>query len=147
MCVGARALGAVLSGKSGLRMIDLRGNKIGKGAVRILAEALERSERVRHVYVHAGGKIEALGASRWAKPRSEHAPEETADNLKKYGGFVPGIRPGKNTAEYLDYVLTRLTVVGASYLAIICLLPELLISKYFCIVWKDLKFHVYCMIN
>ena len=57
-------------------------------------------------------------------------PEETADNLKKYGGFVPGIRPGKNTAEYLDYVLTRLTVVGASYLAIICLLPELLISKY-----------------
>ncbi len=57
-------------------------------------------------------------------------PEDTADNLKKYGGFVPGIRPGKNTAEYLDYVLTRLTVVGASYLAIICLLPELLISKY-----------------
>ena len=57
-------------------------------------------------------------------------PEETADNLKKYGGFVPGIRPGKNTAEYLDYVLTRLTVVGAAYLAIICLLPELLISKY-----------------
>mgnify|MGYP001363072697 FL=1 len=57
-------------------------------------------------------------------------PEETADNLKKYGGFVPGIRPGKNTAEYLDYVLTRLTVVGATYLAIICLLPELLISRY-----------------
>jgi len=57
-------------------------------------------------------------------------PEETADNLKKYGGFVPGIRPGKNTAEYLDRVLTRLTVVGASYLAIICLLPELLISNY-----------------
>jgi len=57
-------------------------------------------------------------------------PEETADNLKKYGGFVPGIRPGKNTAEYLDKVLTRLTVVGASYLAIICLLPELLISQY-----------------
>ncbi len=57
-------------------------------------------------------------------------PEETADNLKKYGGFVPGIRPGKNTAEYLDKVLTRLTVVGASYLALICLLPELLISNY-----------------
>jgi preprotein translocase subunit SecY len=57
-------------------------------------------------------------------------PEETADNLKKHGGFVPGIRPGKNTAEYLDKVLTRLTVVGASYLAIICLLPELLISEY-----------------
>ncbi|MEE8223036.1 MAG: preprotein translocase subunit SecY, partial [Alphaproteobacteria bacterium] len=53
----------------------------------------------------------------------------TADNLKKHGGFVPGIRPGKNTAEYLDYVLTRLTVVGASYLTLISLLPEFLISK------------------
>ncbi len=57
-------------------------------------------------------------------------PEETADNLKKYGGFVPGIRPGKRTAEYLDYVLTRLTVVGAIYMCLICLLPELLISKW-----------------
>ncbi|MBC8158014.1 MAG: preprotein translocase subunit SecY [Alphaproteobacteria bacterium] len=57
-------------------------------------------------------------------------PTETADNLKKYGGFVPGIRPGKNTAEYLDRVLTRLTVVGAAYLAAVCLLPELLISRF-----------------
>ena len=57
-------------------------------------------------------------------------PVETADNLKKYGGFVPGIRPGDNTAKYLDWVLTRLTVVGAAYLAAIVLLPELLISKY-----------------
>ena len=57
-------------------------------------------------------------------------PQETADNLKKYGGFVPGIRPGKNTAEYLDRVLTRLTVVGAAYLAAVCLLPEILISQY-----------------
>ncbi len=57
-------------------------------------------------------------------------PVDTADNLKRYGGFVPGIRPGKNTADYLDWVLTRLTVVGAAYLAFICLLPELLISKY-----------------
>jgi preprotein translocase subunit SecY len=56
-------------------------------------------------------------------------PSETAENLRKYGGFVPGIRPGKNTAEYLDFVLTRLTVVGAAYLIIICLLPEFLISK------------------
>ena len=56
-------------------------------------------------------------------------PEETADNLKKYGGFVPGIRPGVRTAEYLDYVLTRITVVGAAYLTLICLLPEFLISK------------------
>ncbi|BBK30229.1 protein translocase subunit secY/sec61 alpha [Stella humosa] len=57
-------------------------------------------------------------------------PAETADNLRKYGGFVPGIRPGKTTADYLDYVLTRLTVVGALYLAVICLLPEFLISQY-----------------
>ena len=56
-------------------------------------------------------------------------PEEVADNLKKHGGFVPGIRPGKRTAEYLDYVLTRLTVVGAGYLALICVLPELLIAE------------------
>ena len=57
-------------------------------------------------------------------------PTDTADNLKKYGGFIPGIRPGNNTAEYLDYVLTRLTTVGAAYLALVCLLPELLISQY-----------------
>jgi preprotein translocase subunit SecY len=57
-------------------------------------------------------------------------PEETADNLKKYGGFIPGIRPGKNTTAYLDRVLTRLTCVGAAYLSVICLLPELLISRY-----------------
>ena len=57
-------------------------------------------------------------------------PAETADNLKRYGGFVPGIRPGKNTADYLDYVLTRLTVVGAMYLAAVSMLPEILISQY-----------------
>ncbi len=57
-------------------------------------------------------------------------PQETADNLKKYGGFVPGIRPGSATAEYFDYVLTRLTAVGGLYLAGVCLLPELLISNY-----------------
>jgi preprotein translocase subunit SecY len=57
-------------------------------------------------------------------------PEDTADNLKKYGGFVPGIRPGRNTSKYLDYVLTRLTVVGAFYLAAVCILPEILISQY-----------------
>jgi len=57
-------------------------------------------------------------------------PEETADNLKRYNGFIPGIRPGKNTAAYLDYVLTRLTAVGAAYLAVVCLLPEILISQY-----------------
>jgi preprotein translocase subunit SecY len=57
-------------------------------------------------------------------------PTETADNLRKYGGFIPGIRPGKNTADHLDYVLTRLTVVGAAYLAAVCILPEILISQY-----------------
>lgn len=57
-------------------------------------------------------------------------PQETADNLKKFGGFVPGIRPGDRTAEYLDYVLTRLTVVGAIYLSLVCVIPELLIAKY-----------------
>ncbi|MCP3735421.1 preprotein translocase subunit SecY [Sphingomonas sp. RP10(2022)] len=55
-------------------------------------------------------------------------PEETADNLKRYGGFIPGIRPGKNTENYFDYVLTRITVIGAAYLTIICLLPEYLVS-------------------
>jgi preprotein translocase subunit SecY len=57
-------------------------------------------------------------------------PADTADNLKKHGGYVPGIRPGKHTADYLDYVLTRLTVVGAAYLAVVCIIPELLISQY-----------------
>ena len=57
-------------------------------------------------------------------------PEETADNLKKHGGFVPGIRPGRNTAEYFDYVLTRLTVVGAAYLTVVALLPEILRTRF-----------------
>jgi preprotein translocase subunit SecY len=57
-------------------------------------------------------------------------PSETADNLKKSGAIVPGHRPGKNTAEHLDYIITRLTVVGAAYLATICVLPEILITKY-----------------
>ncbi|MFM9841757.1 MAG: preprotein translocase subunit SecY [Dongiaceae bacterium] len=62
-------------------------------------------------------------------------PAETADNLKKYGGFIPGYRPGKHTADYLDYVLTRLTMVGSLYLAAVCLIPEALIS------WKSLPFY------
>ena len=57
-------------------------------------------------------------------------PEDTADNLRRYGGYIPGIRPGQPTAEYLDYVLTRLTVLGAIYLSAVCILPELLISRY-----------------
>jgi len=57
-------------------------------------------------------------------------PQETADNLRQYGGFIPGIRPGKNTADYLDFVLTRLTVLGAIYLSVICIIPEWLISQF-----------------
>ena len=56
-------------------------------------------------------------------------PKDTADNLKKYGGFVPGIRPGENTANYLDYILTRLTVIGAIYLSFICLITRIVDSK------------------
>jgi len=57
-------------------------------------------------------------------------PEDTADNLRRNGGYIAGIRPGKSTAEYLDYVLTRLTVLGAAYLSAVCILPEILISQY-----------------
>jgi preprotein translocase subunit SecY len=56
-------------------------------------------------------------------------PEETSENLKKNGGFIPGIRPGKNTEKYLDYVLTRITVIGAGYLTIVCVLPEWVIAQ------------------
>ena len=56
-------------------------------------------------------------------------PEETAENLKKNGGFIPGIRPGKRTEQYLDYVLTRITVVGAIYLALVCVIPEYMIAQ------------------
>ncbi|MEX2295905.1 MAG: preprotein translocase subunit SecY [Dongiaceae bacterium] len=57
-------------------------------------------------------------------------PVDTAENLRKQGGFIPGIRPGKNTAEYINYVLTRVTVIGAVYLAAICLLPEIMIARF-----------------
>jgi preprotein translocase subunit SecY len=57
-------------------------------------------------------------------------PVETAENLKKHGGFIPGVRPGERTAQFIDHVLTRITVLGAAYLAIICLLPEMLISQF-----------------
>ena len=50
----------------------------------------------------------------------------TADNLKKHGGFIPGIRPGKATADYLDFVVTRITVIGAAYITLVCLVPEVL---------------------
>jgi len=57
-------------------------------------------------------------------------PTDTAENLRRNGGYVPGIRPGQPTADYLDFVLTRLTVLGAAYLAAVCILPEILISQY-----------------
>lgn len=55
-------------------------------------------------------------------------PKDTADQLKKHSGFIPGIRPGERTAEYIDYVLTRITVIGAIYIILVCLLPEFLMS-------------------
>ena len=57
-------------------------------------------------------------------------PDDVADNMRKYGGFVPGIRPGKRTAEYIDTIMTRITLVAAIYLAIVCILPEFLISGF-----------------
>ncbi len=57
-------------------------------------------------------------------------PADTADNLKKHGGFIPGIRPGRNTEEHLRFILLRLTTVGALYLSVVCLLPEILISRF-----------------
>jgi preprotein translocase subunit SecY len=57
-------------------------------------------------------------------------PDETAENLKKYGGVFPGIRPGKKSAQFIDYTVTRITVIGASYLAVVCLIPEFLFYKY-----------------
>ena len=56
-------------------------------------------------------------------------PDETADNLKRNGGFIPGIRPGKNTATYLDYVLTRITVLGAAYITVVCVVPEYVLAQ------------------
>jgi preprotein translocase subunit SecY len=57
-------------------------------------------------------------------------PLDVSENLKKHGGYIPGIRPGKNTSDYLYRVLTRLTTVGALYLSLVCILPEILIKKF-----------------
>jgi preprotein translocase subunit SecY len=57
-------------------------------------------------------------------------PDEVAENLRKYGGFLPGIRPGNRTARYLDFVLTRVTVIGAIYITAVCVLPEVMIGYY-----------------
>lgn len=83
---GARALAAVLAGPCALRSVDLRENHVGKSGVRAIAEALERSKRVRHVYVHAGGKIEALGTGLWAAPRGDLGPDVAATMSAGAGG-------------------------------------------------------------
>jgi preprotein translocase subunit SecY len=57
-------------------------------------------------------------------------PKDTADQLKKHSGFIPGYRPGERTADYIDYVLTRITAIGAVYLVLVCLLPEFLITTF-----------------
>ena len=57
-------------------------------------------------------------------------PKETSENLRKYGGYIPGIRPGDRTAEYIESILTKLTTIGACYLTLVCLMPEFLIAKY-----------------
>ena len=57
-------------------------------------------------------------------------PNEAADNMRKYGGFIPGIRPGKNTAEYMNKILTKITVVGGLYLSILSLLPQIMIQRH-----------------
>jgi len=56
-------------------------------------------------------------------------PADVADNMKKYGGFIPGIRPGKRTAEYIDKVLTRITLGGAAYISLVCVLPSVLMTQ------------------
>jgi preprotein translocase subunit SecY len=57
-------------------------------------------------------------------------PVDVAENLKKHGGFIPGIRPGKKTAEFIDKIIVRLTVIGAAYISVVCVLPTILISKF-----------------
>ena len=75
-----------------------------------------------------GGTI--LRTSRTNPAKRPEGLQRCVENLKKYGGFIPGIRPGKKTAEYIDYVLTRITVVGGIYLAFVCLIPEYVIYRY-----------------
>ena len=70
------------------------------------------------------------GGTGYDSGMTRQAAQETADSLKKNGGFVPGIRPGERTAEYIDTILMRLTTVGALYLTFVCLMPEFLIAKY-----------------
>ena len=97
----------------------------GAGWLQTIAHLLSRGQPL--YYLLFAGLI-VLFSFVWAAIAFN--PEETADNLKKNGGFIPGIRPGTNTARYFDLVLTRLTVIGAAYLVIVCLLPDFAMSNY-----------------
>lgn len=108
---GARALAAVLASKNAIKLIDLRGNKISKAGIKNIAEALERNEKVKHVYVHAGGKIEALGISRWANPRNNNTSELASTNPDKSSQSgvetvcVVDIRDNKPESSNFQYML------------------------------------------
>ena len=102
---GARALGAVLGGRSSLRTLDMRGNRVGKQGIRAIAEALERSERVRHVYVHAGGKVEALGTGRWAVPRDTTAADFARSQRDILLSEQPLLHTGSTRAQLLDDIV------------------------------------------
>ena len=91
----------------------------------------ERNHRTKNFFSGNTHIVVYIAKNSWLYKVSGFQPFRTTNSpSKKSGAFIPGIRPGKNTADYLDYVLTRLTVVGAAYLAAICILPEILISEY-----------------
>ena len=81
---------------------------------------------VARLHILTAGRLSPVRAGKGR--RASHV--EVADNLKNQNGFVPGIRPGKKTAEYLDYVVTRLLVLGSGYLALVCLIPEIFRSQF-----------------
>jgi preprotein translocase subunit SecY len=108
-----------------ITLISITASTDGSGIMSEIAAWLGRGS-VSYLALYAG----LIGFFAFFYTAVVFNPVETADNLKKYGGFVPGIRPGKNTADYLDHVLTRLTVIGAVYLIAVAILPEILISRY-----------------
>ena len=82
-------------------------------------DAVSHAARRRHAALQPAVRRRASSSSRTSTPRSSSIPDDVAENMRKYGGFVPGIRPGKRTAEYIDTILTRITLAGAIYLALI----------------------------
>ena len=111
---GARALGAVLAGTSALRTVDLRENSVGKAGVRGVAESLERAGRVRHVYVHAGGKIEALGTGTWAAPRGSDGGSVAAPQVTVETVCVVDVRENNPAPKHVAGVPLDDTMGGAS---------------------------------